>query len=92
LKASYPNSKFLFIGILARGPATGGRRNQVDTLLAGFAQRNGVNFISPGDWLSRYGVATKLVDGVHLTASGHHDLSKVLADQLAAMNFDGPGH
>ncbi|WP_207343835.1 SGNH/GDSL hydrolase family protein [Arthrobacter sp. E3] len=92
LKASYPNSKFLFIGILSRGGASGGRRSQVDTLLAGFAKGNGVNFLSPSDWLTRYGTATTMIDGVHLTASGHKGLSKVLADQLAAMHFDGPAH
>ena len=90
LKASYPNSRFLFIGTLARGGSAGGRRTQVDTLLAGFAKRNGVNFISTGDWLTRYGVANKMADGVHLTAAGHKDLTKVLADQLKTMKFSGP--
>lgn len=92
LKASYPNSEFLFIGTLAKGQAYGGgRRTQVDALLAGFAQRNGVRFISAGDWVTRYGVGDKLVDGVHLNRGGHQALAKVLATDLKAMGIRGPG-
>ena len=90
LKTSYPTSKFLFIGTLARGNQADGRRTQVDALLAGFAQRNGIEFISAGDWLTRYGVTHKMADGVHLTASGHKDLSHVLAGKLKALNLAGP--
>ncbi|SED85647.1 Lysophospholipase L1 [Arthrobacter alpinus] len=90
LKASYPESKFLFIGTLARGNHAGGRRTEVDTLLAGFAQRNGVPFVSAGDWLTRYGMTNKMADGVHLTASGHKELSQVLASELKALGLQGP--
>lgn len=90
LKASYPQAKFLLIGTLARGGRDGGRRTHVDTLLAGFAKRNGVPFISTGDWITRYGVGNKMADGVHLTASGHGVLSRVLADRLKAMKLQGP--
>ncbi|WP_165788134.1 SGNH/GDSL hydrolase family protein [Arthrobacter glacialis] len=92
LKASYPNSEFLFIGTLAKGQGYGGgRRSQVDALLAGFAQRNGIRFISAGDWVTRYGVGDKLVDGVHLNRGGHQALAKVLATDLKAMGIRGPG-
>lgn len=92
LKASYPTSKFLFIGTLAKGAGHGGgRRTQVDGLLAGFAQRNGLEFISVGDWLSRYGVAGSLADAVHLDASGHQVLARVLAGRLETLGLRGPG-
>lgn len=92
LKASYPKSEFLFIGTLAKGQGYGGgRRTQVDALLAGFAQRNGIRFISAGDWVTRYGVGDKLVDGVHLNRGGHQALAKVLATDLKAMGIRGPG-
>ncbi|MHA7175505.1 SGNH/GDSL hydrolase family protein [Arthrobacter sp. Sr24] len=90
LKASYPQAEFLLIGTLARGGRDGGRRTQVDTLLAGFAKSNGVPFISTGDWITRYGVGNKMTDGVHLTASGHSALSRVLADRLKTMKLQGP--
>lgn len=92
LKTSYPNSEFLFIGTLAKGQLNGGgRRTQVDALLAGFAKRNGVRFISAGDWLTRYGVTGQLADGVHLTAGGHGELAKALAGSLKARGIQGPG-
>lgn len=90
LKASYPQANFLLIGTLARGGKDGGRRTQVDTLLAGFAKRNGVPFVSTGDWITRYGVGNKMADGVHLTADGHGTLSKVLSARLKDMNLQGP--
>lgn len=90
LQASYPRAKFLFIGTLARGGKDGGRRTYVDTLLAGFAKRNGVPFISTGDWITRYGVGNKMADAVHLTEGGHGTLSKVLAARLKAMKLQGP--
>ncbi|MGO2539695.1 MAG: SGNH/GDSL hydrolase family protein [Specibacter sp.] len=89
LKASYPTSKYLFIGTLASG-TPGGRRTQVDALLAGFAKHNGAMFVSAGDWLTRYGVANQMADGVHLTAGGHEVLAKVLAAKLAALQLEAP--
>lgn len=91
LKASYPESDFLFIGTLARGSQAGGRRTQVDTLLAGFAQRNGLNFVSAGDWITRYGVSNKMADGVHLTEGGHREIAKVFTARLQDMKLQGPG-
>lgn len=91
LEASYPNSPYLFIGTLARGGKAGGRRTEVDTLMAGFAQRNGAYFISAGDWLTRYGLSNKMADSVHLTLEGHQELSKVLASRLKDLKLQGPG-
>ncbi len=90
LKASYPESKFLFIGTLASGHLAGGRRTEVDTLLSEFAQRNGVPFVSAGDWLTRYGVSNKMADSVHLTAAGHKELSKALASELKILGLQAP--
>jgi len=91
LKVTYPRSKILFIGTLAKGSADGGgRRTQVDTLLAGFAHSNGLNFVSAGDWVTRYGVSGKMADGVHLTGEGHKVLAGVLSDKLKSMGLNGP--
>jgi acyl-CoA thioesterase-1 len=91
LKASYPTSRFLLIGTLAKGAAYGGgRRTQVDSLLAGFAARNGLAFVSTGDWLTRYAVTGKMADGVHLAAAGHQILTSALVAQLKALGLDGP--
>lgn len=91
LKASYPESEFLIIGTLARGGQAGGRRAEVNALLAGFARSNGIPFVSPVDWITRYGVSNKMADGVHLTASGHRDLAGVLSARLKDMKLQGPG-
>lgn len=90
LKASYPTSKYLFIGTLARGTPESARRTAVDALVGGFAQRNGAAFIGAGDWLTRYGVANKMADGVHMNAAGHQDLGKVLATQLERRGLHAP--
>lgn len=91
LKASYPTSEFLIIGTLGRGgAASGDRRGQVDSVLAGFAKGNGIQFISPRDWLTRYGVGNKMADGVHLTAAGHEELSKALASELKSLGLQAP--
>lgn len=90
LKASYPTSKYLFIGTLARGTPESARRTAVDALVGGFAQRNGASFIGAGDWLTRYGVANKMADGVHMNAAGHQDLGRVLATQLERRGLRAP--
>lgn len=35
-------------------------------------------------------VPTMMADGVHLTASGHQDLAKVLTSELKALGFQAP--
>lgn len=87
LKASYPHSKLLMIGTLAKGSLNGGgRRTAVDALLSGIAKSQGVAFISAGDWITRYSLTNDLV-GVHLNAKGHAVLTKVLAARLQAMGL-----
>lgn len=88
LKATYPASKMVMIGTLARGAAAGGgRRTQIDTLLAGFAERHSLAFISAGDWLTRYRLTGMMADGVHLTPAGHKVLTGVLAGKLKDLGF-----
>ena len=91
LKASYPASGFLFIGTLTWGARSADRRVQVNELLAGFARRNGVAFISPEGWIARYGVGDSMADNVHLAAGGHQVLSRVLAGTLAGLGLAAPG-
>ncbi|MDJ0316514.1 MULTISPECIES: SGNH/GDSL hydrolase family protein [Arthrobacter] len=89
LKSSYPVSEFLIVGTLAKGEA-GSRRSHVDALLASFAKRNGVLFLSAGDWVTRYAVTNKMADAVHLNAKGHEVLSKVLVSKLGALQLQIP--
>ncbi len=91
LKASYPHSEFLLIGTLTREGNESDRRAQVNALMAGFAHRNGLPFISPAGWISRYGVGNNMADGVHLNLSGHRELSRVLSGKLAELDIGRPG-
>lgn len=91
LRQTYPDSQFVMIGTLAKGADYGGgRRSQVDALLGTFAAENGIPFVSVGDWITRYGLSDKLVDGVHLTAAGHKVLTDVLSRQLTALGVTPP--
>lgn len=90
LQTDYPRGKFLMIGTIAPNSVPGVRRAEVDDLLAGFARRNGVAFISPKDWVARYGLANKMADRVHLTASGHQEMARALAESLKTLNLQAP--
>lgn len=91
LRRTYPHSRIVMVGTLAKSAADGGgRRTQVDALLRGTAENLGVTFIGCGDWISRYGLAGDLADGVHLRASGHTRLAPVLASALAAEGLTLP--
>lgn len=91
LRASYPKSQFVMIGTLARGSAFGGgRRTQVDSLLATVANKNMVPFISAGDWISRYKLNKLMADSVHLTPAAHHKLAGVLSQRVKALGIKGP--
>lgn len=91
LKQTYPKAQLVMIGTLAKGADNGGgRRTQVDTLLGGFAAKNSIPFISAGDWITKYGLANKMADGVHLTAAGHQVLSGVLAHEFVKLGIQAP--
>jgi acyl-CoA thioesterase-1 len=83
LRESYPTSKVLVVGTLAKSAADGGgRRTQVDALLGRTATSMGLPFIGCGDWISRYGLAQDLADGVHLTPAGRARLAPFFAQTL----------
>lgn len=83
LRSSYPRSRVVVIGTLARSAADdGGRRHDVDALLGQGARALGVDFISAGNWLTAHGLAAHLADGAHLDAEGHRLASEVLLRAL----------
>ncbi|QCB96841.1 SGNH/GDSL hydrolase family protein [Arthrobacter sp. PAMC25564] len=89
LQQRYPGSDFVMVGTLARGANYGGgRRTQVDTLLGTIAQKNGIPFVSVGDWLTRYKLTGLLADGLHMTATGHDTLGILLAARLKALGLE----
>ncbi len=91
LRQTYPTSRFVMIGTLAKGAMHGGgRRTQVDSLLGAFAEKNSIPFISAGDWLTAYSLTNKMADGVHLTKAGHRTLAEVLAGKLTALGVAAP--
>lgn len=88
LTRTYPTSKIVMIGTLSRGSADGGaRRTAVDKILGAFAADHQVDFISAGDWLTRYGASHQLADRVHVTQAGHDLLASVLVHRLITMNL-----
>lgn len=83
LKARYPDTRIVMVGTLARGAQNGGgRRSEVDALLAGIAARQQVTFVSAGDWLTRYNLTQHLADAVHMDAEGRKQLGGVLERRL----------
>ncbi|UKA65572.1 SGNH/GDSL hydrolase family protein [Arthrobacter sp. FW306-05-C] len=83
LKARYPDTRIVVVGTLARGAQNGGgRRSQVDALLAGIAARQQVTFVSAGDWLTKYNLTQHLADAVHMDAEGRKQLGGVLERRL----------
>lgn len=91
LKQRYPGARIVMIGTLARGANYGGgRRSQVDALLGTVAAKDGLTFISVGDWLTRYDAVKELADGVHMTAAGHKKLGAVLTREMGAAGLAAP--
>ena len=89
LQQRYPGSKFAMIGTLARGANYGGgRRTQVDTLLGTIAEKNGIPFVSVGDWLTRYNLSKLLADGLHPNATGHDVLGRLLGTRLKTLGLE----
>ena len=87
LRRTYPQSRLVMVGVISsgRGPA-GSRRTAVDSLLAGVAEKNGVEFLSVGDWWTKFGLGDYLQpDGRHFTTSGHQLAGHVLARELGAL-------
>lgn len=81
LRRSYPTAPMVMVGTLARAADDGGgRRHEVDAVLARAAAAAGVSFVPAGDWITRLGLGPHLVDGTHLDAAGH----RLAADALLA--------
>ncbi|MBG6224140.1 acyl-CoA thioesterase-1 [Arthrobacter sp. CAN_A2] len=91
LSRTYPSSRIVMIGTLARGAAHGGgRRTAVDGVLGAFAASHHLPFIGVGDWVTRYRAGDQLADGVHLTQAGHDHLAGVLGTRLDDMQLTQP--
>lgn len=91
LHRTYPRSRIVMVGTLARAAADGGgRRAQVDALLENTAEDLDVPFISCGDWISRYHLEHQLADRVHLKPAGRARLAPVLAAALEAQGLALP--
>ncbi|MDQ0768448.1 acyl-CoA thioesterase-1 [Pseudarthrobacter defluvii] len=83
LKDRYPGTRIVLVGTLARGAQNGGgRRTQVDALLAGIAARQQLTFVSAGDWLTKYNLTEHLADAVHMDAEGRKQLGVVLERRM----------
>jgi acyl-CoA thioesterase-1 len=88
LRTRYPGSRLAMVGTLARGANNGGgRRSEVDALLATVAAGHSIPFVSVGDWLTRYDLATSLADGVHMNSHGHQALGVLLAGKLKELGL-----
>ena len=91
LRQRYPEAKMAMIGTLARGADHGGgRRTQVDALLATVAAKHNIPFVSVGDWLTRYNLTKFLADGVHMSGEGHRALGVLLTGRLKQLGLEAP--
>ncbi len=88
LKARYPTTKIVMVGTLARGANNGGgRRSQVDSLLSTISAKQGVTFVSTGDWLTKYNQTQHLADAVHMDSEGRKALGTVLERRLRELGI-----
>ncbi len=93
-RRTYPQSRLVMVGVISSGRNTvDSRRTAVDSLLAGVAGKQGVEFLSVGDWWTRYPLAElREDDGRHFTAAGHRAAGQILARELGALLAGGqPG-
>ncbi|MGG5171099.1 SGNH/GDSL hydrolase family protein [Pseudarthrobacter sp. J1738] len=88
LQVRYPTSKFLMLGTLARSQNDGGgRRHEVDTVLASVAKKHGIPFVSAGNWITQYNLGSDLADRVHMKMTGHNKLATIFSNKLKAINL-----
>lgn len=89
LQERYPEAELAMIGTLARGGDDGGgRRSEVDALLATVAADHGLPFVAVGDWLTRYGLARYLADAVHMNPAGNRVLGLLLEKRLRDLHLE----
>lgn len=80
LKSRFPTARIVMVGTLARGERDGGgRRTEVDALVGSIAAAHGLEFVSVGDWLTRYNLERRLMDAVHMDDEGRRILGNLLA-------------
>lgn len=82
LKRTYPETRMVMVGVIGDG---GGRRAEIDDLLAGIAAEQGLDFLSLKDWWKRYGLSSKLEDGLHLNKAGHDAAAPRFSRELKAV-------
>lgn len=88
MKARYPTTRMVMVGTLAKGPNNGGgRRSQVDNLLSTIAAKQGITFVSAGDWLTKYNLTQHLADPVHMDSEGRKALGTVLERRLRELGI-----
>ena len=88
MKARYPTTRMVVVGTLAKGANNGGgRRSQVDTLLSTIAAKQGITFVSAGDWLTKYNLTQHLADPVHMDSEGRKALGTVLERRLRELGI-----
>ncbi|MFJ7750505.1 SGNH/GDSL hydrolase family protein [Arthrobacter sp. NPDC097144] len=94
VRRTYPHSRLVMIGVISSGSdAFGSQRTAVDSLLGEVASKHGVEFLSVGNWWSRFGLGGYLEpDGRHFTAAGQKAAAAVLARELGALLAAGPGN
>ncbi|WP_104052607.1 MULTISPECIES: SGNH/GDSL hydrolase family protein [unclassified Arthrobacter] len=90
-RRTYPQSRLVMVGVISSGlDSAGSRRTAVDTLLAGVARSQGVEFLSVGDWWSRFSLGEyRERDGRHFTAAGHQAAGHILARELGTLLSSG---
>ncbi|MHA7180359.1 SGNH/GDSL hydrolase family protein [Arthrobacter sp. MDB2-24] len=88
LGRTYPSSRMVMIGTLSRSARDGGgRRYEVDALLADLADKRAIPFVSAGDWLTTHQLKAFLADDVHLGSAGHQRAARVLEQELRALKL-----
>lgn len=86
LKSRFPTARIVMVGTLARGERDGGgRRTEVDTLVGSLAAAHGLDFVSVGDWITRYNLERRLLDSVHMDHEGRRILGNLLAREFKDM-------
>ena len=87
IKSRYPSTRIVMVGTLGRGAANGGgRRSHVDSLLGTIAAKQGITFVSVGDWLTRYKLTHRLADTVHMDKEGRKALGILLERRLRELD------
>lgn len=88
LKSRFPTARMVMVGTLARGENNGGgRRSEVDALVGRIAAAHGLEFVSVGDWVTRYRLEGRLLDAVHMDNDGRRILGHLLAGRFEELNI-----